>query len=226
MKKLLLTHLVLVPVVIISGTHLWSQPRNSVSLANRYEFEGDTNRTNATSLSNSKAVIVIDTLVARFEKPVHDPVPSSHQGGVGEMDQNPVIALRAIFHQNSILFDYREYELTAEAKYVLDKVAKVMLSHPEVVFQLSGHTDARGLYHDNIRLANRRVESTRKYLINKGVRPDQLVTLSCGETYLINECDSDSECSEGAHAVNRRVEIHVKTIPKTSVETNTTIASN
>jgi outer membrane protein OmpA-like peptidoglycan-associated protein/tetratricopeptide (TPR) repeat protein len=152
------------------------------------------------------------TITAQKEK-YHDAtmdVVSNNNGTLNiEMEMDPVIALNAIFTLHNILFEYNQYSLTRESMLILDKVARVMVSNPNAVFQLSAHTDARGSYADNMVLSQHRAESTVYYLLSKGVNVKQLSPVGFGEKFLKNTCDSDSHCSEEEHAINRRVEIKV-----------------
>jgi outer membrane protein OmpA-like peptidoglycan-associated protein len=137
-------------------------------------------------------------------------ITSNNEGTISvAMELDPVLALNSIFTLHNILFEYNDYRLTRESMLILDRVAYVMLKNPKTVFELSAHTDARGLYNDNLALSQKRAESTVYYLLSKGVEHQQLIPVGCGEKFLKNNCDSDSYCAETDHAVNRRVEVKV-----------------
>lgn len=142
-------------------------------------------------------------------------INSNNEGTINvSMELDPVLALNSIFTLHNILFEYNDYRLTKESMLILDRVAYVMIKNPATVFELSAHTDARGLYNDNLVLSQKRAESTVYYLLSKGVNVKQLIPIGCGEKFLKNICDSDSRCSESDHAVNRRVEIKVVALGK------------
>ena len=122
---------------------------------------------------------------------------------------NVGIKIDQILASNDILFDYRSHRLTVESKKILDKLAGIMLQHPTALFEIGAHTDARGLYHENMELSQKRVNAAIQYLTEKGVNKDQLIGVAYGEAILKNVCDSDSHCSEEVHAGNRRIEIKI-----------------
>jgi outer membrane protein OmpA-like peptidoglycan-associated protein len=130
------------------------------------------------------------------------------------LELDPGTALNAVFKEHSILFAYRDSRLTETSMKVLDKVAFIMLKNPDAVFELGAHTDARGIYSDNMALSKARMNNAAKYLMGKGVPQNQIVAVAYGETALKNVCDSDSHCSEEVHAGNRRLEINVIGIKK------------
>lgn len=143
----------------------------------------------------------------RYDILVEDTVPTKF-----EPNSYVKTALHAILAENSILFDYRKYVLTADASHLLDKVAILMIENPTAIFEIHGFADARGDYSDNLSLSEKRAETTRSYLLSKGVHKEQLVHFGFGEQHLINVCDSDSHCEESVHATNRRVEIKLVSV--------------
>jgi outer membrane protein OmpA-like peptidoglycan-associated protein len=72
--------------------------------------------------------------------------------------------------------------------------------------KVTSHTDSRGASKYNDWLSERRVKSTKDYLVASGVEESKLITESFGERQLLNECDDDIYCPEEKHKVNRRSE--------------------
>ncbi len=84
---------------------------------------------------------------------------------------------------------------------LLDDVAKVIMSHPEISrIEVQGHTDSQGNDAYNMDLSQRRAEQVRAYLINKSVVADRLDAKGYGETQPIG----DNATVKG-RAANRRV---------------------
>jgi len=73
--------------------------------------------------------------------------------------------------------------------------------YPELVIEISSHTDRRGSNVYNEKLAERRAMSTYEYLISEGISKDRLEYKSFGETKPAIDCD---RCSEKDHQLNRR----------------------
>jgi len=87
---------------------------------------------------------------------------------------------------------------------VLDEVAAVIVLKKEIKVRVEGHTDDRGADKKNMNLSQRRAESVKKYLVEKGVAEDRLTAEGKGETMPI----ADNK-TEAGRAENRRVEFHI-----------------
>jgi outer membrane protein OmpA-like peptidoglycan-associated protein len=82
----------------------------------------------------------------------------------------------------------------------LDRIISLLAEYPFVNVKLQGHTDYRQTEQYNEGLAERRVESVRRYLMKRGVSADRFK----GETFseLVPASKSDLQ-------LNRRVEVHI-----------------
>ncbi len=70
--------------------------------------------------------------------------------------------------------------------------------------------DSRGSKGYNLKLSQRRANSLRNYLINKGnIAPSRVSADGYGE-YILNECVDGVDCTESKHEVNRRGEFFFK----------------
>jgi len=70
-----------------------------------------------------------------------------------------------------ILYDTDKDTIAAESFPVLDDVANILNSHPEIVsVTVEGHTDNQGAVAYNIKLSERRANAVVAYLALKGVR--------------------------------------------------------
>lgn len=61
----------------------------------------------------------------------------------------------------------------------------------------------------NIALSMRRSESSKNYLVEKGIDPKRIETAWHGESRLTNECRDNVDCSEEEQQLNRRTEFQV-----------------
>ena len=82
----------------------------------------------------------------------------------------------------------------------LDKLASILVAHPEVKASIEGHTDSQGDDKMNLDLSKARAKAVKDYLIKKGVAADHLSSEGFGETKPIDTNDT----AEG-RAKNRRV---------------------
>ena len=84
---------------------------------------------------------------------------------------------------------------------MLDKVAGYMKSHPKLQLSISGHADERGPQAYNLALGSRRANYIRSKLVEKGVNPDRIHTISYGKEKPVS-LDHNAE----AWSKNRRAE--------------------
>ncbi|WP_227626046.1 OmpA family protein [Geofilum rubicundum] len=104
---------------------------------------------------------------------------------------------------------YEGQNITTEGFSLLDQVAAYLLSNPNVVIKLNGHTDARGNRMTNLTTSQTVAEKAEAYLLSKGVPDDNLIPRGYGERYLQNNCRRGKLCSEAEHMNNRRIEVVV-----------------
>ncbi len=112
--------------------------------------------------------------------------------------------LKSTLELNKVEFKYASSMLLGNSRELLDRVADVMLQHPEFTYEIQGHTDAHGNEDYNIRLSTQRAEAVKAYLIKKGVGEDILVATGFGSSMPI----ADNSTNEG-RLLNRRVVIKI-----------------
>jgi OOP family OmpA-OmpF porin len=84
---------------------------------------------------------------------------------------------------------------------VLDTAVRVLTDYPDTRIEISGHTDSVGTAEYNKELSQRRAESVRQYLIDKGIRAERLTAVGFG----LERPIADNKTSKGK-AKNRRTE--------------------
>jgi chemotaxis protein MotB len=108
---------------------------------------------------------------------------------------------------DKMLFNSGRYTVTAQARQVLGKVAKVLDAHPEIEFMVEGHTDnvpihTEGL-NDNWDLSVKRATSVVRILQDQyHIKPSRMSAAGRSE-YLPVASNTDS----GGRALNRRTRI-------------------
>jgi outer membrane protein OmpA-like peptidoglycan-associated protein len=95
-------------------------------------------------------------------------------------------------------------DLTPRGQTTLDHVAAILAKLPNAV-AIGGHTDSQGRDEANLRLSQARAETTRAYLVTKGIAADRLTATGYGATRPI----ADNTTQEGRQR-NRRIEFDVK----------------
>lgn len=101
-----------------------------------------------------------------------------------------------------IHFDFDKYNIKPQYQDVLERHAQWIKSNPDVPnVVIEGNTDEWGTEEYNLALGERRAMAAKNYLINLGVSPDRLSTISYGESRPI-----DTAHNPTAWAMNRRDE--------------------
>jgi peptidoglycan-associated lipoprotein len=100
-----------------------------------------------------------------------------------------------------IFFDFDRSELREDARGTLQRKSEALRQFAEVDVRIEGHADERGTIEYNLALGERRADSARRYLIDLGIDPDRLTTVSYGEERPMTQGHNES-----AWADNRRDE--------------------
>ena len=106
--------------------------------------------------------------------------------------------------QDMINFAFDRSDIRMEDEGNLDRKAAIMTANAAVRLRISGHADERGSDEYNLALANRRAESAKRYLVNKGVDASRINIVSFGE-----ERPLDPASNEDAWTKNRRDEFEL-----------------
>lgn len=115
----------------------------------------------------------------------------------------------------NILYDYDKADIRPESEEELNYLADLLVKYPDMVIELSSHTDARGKDKYNLDLSQRRANAVVKWLTQKrGIKSDRLKPVGYGESKLKNKCGNDVECTEEEHQENRRTEFTIIAGPK------------
>jgi len=98
-----------------------------------------------------------------------------------------------------IFFALDKHFLTDEAKATLERNAAKIKNNPDLKVRIEGTCDERATNKYNMALGEKRANSAKKYLMDLGVKEDQLSTVSYGE-----EKPFCTEKNEECWAKNRR----------------------
>ncbi|HRR55382.1 MAG TPA: peptidoglycan-associated lipoprotein Pal, partial [Acidobacteriota bacterium] len=80
-----------------------------------------------------------------------------------------------------VFFAYDSSELTDEAKAILEENSRWFRRYPNARIIIEGHCDERGTEEYNLALGDRRARAARDYLVQLGISPDRIETISYGE---------------------------------------------
>ena len=127
-----------------------------------------------------------------------------------EMDDQPILL-------GNVYYEFNSAKLTQESKNTLDTTFyKLMVQNPEIIVEVSSHTDSKGQANYNLSLSQKRAKAVTNYLIRMGIDRSRLKAKGFGETKPIapNKRPDGSDNPEG-RAKNRRTEFQV--VGKTKV---------
>ncbi len=80
-----------------------------------------------------------------------------------------------------VFFAYDSAVLTSQAQATLQRQAAWLQQYPYVNVVVEGHCDERGTREYNLALGERRASAARNYLVNLGVAPSRITTVSYGK---------------------------------------------
>ncbi|NJO86719.1 MAG: OmpA family protein [Lewinella sp.] len=141
------------------------------------------------------------------------------------------IEIRQAIVLENILYDFNQSNIRPESEPDLSVVKGLMDDYPNMIIELSSHTDARGKDDYNRTLSKRRADAARRWLIDKGVNGDRIKTEGYGETVpqTVSERSAErfnwlkpgqvltedyinalpTEQQEATHELNRRTEFKI-----------------
>lgn len=153
-------------------------------------------------MPNPNEVAMADSISPQPRENPGDP-GSSIPGIDAFRDPSTVPGMSVIF--KNIQFDYNSNLVKGQDNLeIIKNVADYMKRRPNVYAFIEGHTDERGPEAYNLALGSRRSNAVRNMLINEGVNPDNLFTISYGK-----ERPLLLEHHEEAWGQNRRAEFKV-----------------
>lgn len=113
----------------------------------------------------------------------------------------PVGGSVADFRQNvgeRVYFDLSQWRLDASDQEILKRQAAWLQSYPNVRILVAGNCDERGTREYNLALGERRAATVKDYLVDLGVDPSRIETVSYGK-----ERPIDGGSNEASWALNR-----------------------
>ncbi len=120
-----------------------------------------------------------------------------------------VITINQAIRLTNIYYDLDDDKILPDAETDLQTLYDLLGQYPSMVIELSSHTDAQGLSNYNQRLSQRRAESAKAWLVERGVEDGRVQTVGYGEEQILNQCVNGVRCSDEEHRLNRRTEFKI-----------------
>jgi len=130
--------------------------------------------------STDDEVMVEETVTTEREGISEGPISDIYESDL----QGPAPGTQADLVVNvgdRVFFGYDRYDLTPEARQVLDAQGQWLMAHPGLSITVEGHADERGTREYNLALGDRRANSVKNYLVALGVDPRRVSTISYGK---------------------------------------------
>ncbi|WP_455378423.1 OmpA family protein [Petrachloros mirabilis] len=108
---------------------------------------------------------------------------------------------------SDVFFGFDQWTLSEAGMEALNQDAKWLKENPGSVIKVEGHCDERGTAAYNMVLGDKRSKSARSYLVDLGVNPKRVTTVSYGK-----ERPFCSEPSEACYQQNRRGHLLLKKV--------------
>jgi peptidoglycan-associated lipoprotein len=116
-----------------------------------------------------------------------------------EEEERARMAAKMAFTEEDVYFEFDSSALLPAAQDLLSQKAAYILTLMDVSITIEGHCDERGTDAYNMALGERRAEAAKAFLVNLGVDPSKINTISYGE-----ENPLDPGSNEEAWSKNRR----------------------
>ncbi|MCO6489745.1 MAG: OmpA family protein [Phaeodactylibacter sp.] len=89
------------------------------------------------------------------------------------------------------------------------RLLQLLKENPDIVVEISSHTDSNGESESNMALSQKRADAVVRFLVGEGIEKERLVARGYGESRLVNHCADGVSCTEEEHQQNRRTEFRV-----------------
>ena len=141
----------------------------------------------------------IGRMMDRQEAEMRDALAASEAAAVRREGE-----LLAITLKGDVTFDLDSDMVRPGLFNELDRIAQIMIKYPQTSILVEGHTDGTGSEGYNQQLSQRRANSVKNLLVQRGVQEFRINTLGFGESRPV----ATNTTPEGRQ-LNRRVEIRI-----------------
>lgn len=125
-------------------------------------------------------------------------LPETKKENVFEVKKGDKIVLR------HVLFVQSKAEFLPESYTELDQLVATLKQFPQIVIEVSGHSDNQGSRELNIRLSEERAEKVKDYLVQNGIESKRINVKGYGPDKPISPNDTEEH-----RRLNRRVEFEI-----------------
>ncbi len=120
-----------------------------------------------------------------------------------------IVTINQPIRLENIYYDLDDDKILLDAEKDLSVLLGLLNEYPDMVIELSSHTDSRGISNYNNNLSLRRADSAKKWITERGILEDRIKTVGYGESQILNRCVNGVRCTEEEHRLNRRTEFKI-----------------
>lgn len=132
-------------------------------------------------------------------------------GGATSIVSDPTGFGFSVALSGDYLFEFDEFKLSSQAQESLESIWSLYQKNDGTSILIEGHTDSKGNEDYNLTLSVKRASSVKSWFLNKGVSADLITTIGHGESKPIEPNTLNGEDNPEGRALNRRVNISIKT---------------
>ncbi len=125
------------------------------------------------------------------------------------------VTINEPIRMNNIYYDFEKWDILPDAEIDLNAILELMNQYSDMVIELSSHTDSRGTSPYNEDLSQKRAQSAKDWLVNKGIAEVRIKAVGYGESVILNRCVNGVRCTDDEHRFNRRTEFKILEGPQT-----------
>jgi OOP family OmpA-OmpF porin len=126
-----------------------------------------------------------------------------------EVDKVGCPKLPDLSELEGITFRFNKSNVIPVPNEILNRAVALLSGYPNVKVEIDGHTDSIGSEAYNMKLGQQRADAVKVYLVNHGIKEENLITKSFGETKPIATNDT-----EEGRRMNRRIEFKIVERPE------------
>ncbi len=132
-------------------------------------------------------------------------VPRSARGIIRSTDMERLQLAIEEGEVQPLFFEYDQAVITSQGERLLEENARWFRQYPDATIIIEGHCDERGTEEYNLALGDRRAQRVKAYLVQLGIEPNRMQTISFGE-----ERPFAQGYDESAYRLNRRAHFVVR----------------
>jgi peptidoglycan-associated lipoprotein len=143
---------------------------------------------------------VVKTQQAAAIEPEVQQAPEQSPEDATSPEPTDLVTAERAFANEKIHFAFDSSDLSSDARQILNGQAEYLRTNPDITITVEGYCDERGMEAYNAALGQRRAKSVKNFLVNLGIGPDRLNTVSYGEEQPVAMGHNEASWAENRRA--------------------------